>query len=74
LSRGDTYEVAETVRDIAWREVEEGRLTTVDRRLYDEGMNLLAGEVAAVEGIEMSAAEKEIGARLSKGLASASPA
>jgi CarD family transcriptional regulator len=74
LSGGDTYEVAETVRDIAWREVEEGRLTTVDRRLYDEGMNLLAGEVAAVEGIEMSAAEKEIGARLSKGLASASPA
>jgi CarD family transcriptional regulator len=74
LAEGDTYDVAAMVRDIAWREREEGRLTTVDKRLYDESMSLLAGEVAATQGIELSAAEKEINSRLSKGLASASAA
>ena len=74
LAEGDTYEVAATVRDIAWREQEEGRLTTVDKRIYDEGMALLAGEVAATQGIEMAAAEKEINSRLSRGLASAGAA
>ena len=74
LSECDPYEVAATVRDIAWRQQEEGRLTTVDKRIYDESMTLLAGEIAVTQGIEMSAAEKEIESRLSKGLASASPA
>lgn len=74
LSEGDTYEVAATVRDIAWRQQEEGRLTTVDKRIYDEGLSLLAGEIAATQGIKMSAAEKEINSRLSKGLEAVSPA
>ena len=74
LAEGDVYEVAATVRDIAWRKQDEGRLTTVDKRIYDEGMTLLAGEIAATQGIEMSAAEREINSKLSKALPSASAA
>jgi CarD family transcriptional regulator len=64
LRGGDILQVAEVVRDTAWRQEQEGRLTTVGRRLYDKGIILLAGEIAAAQGIDLTAAEVQIRERL----------
>jgi CarD family transcriptional regulator len=64
LHAGDVLKVAEAVRDMAWRRHEEGRLTTRGKRMYEEGMSLLAGEIAAVRGIEVTDAEDQVRERL----------
>jgi CarD family transcriptional regulator len=64
LQSGDIIDVTEVVRDMAWRQQEEGRLTTVGKRLYDKGITLLAGEIAAVQSTEVENAEMEIRERL----------
>ena len=64
LYAGDVYQVAEVVRDMAWRQREEGTLTTVGKRHYDESVKMLAGEIAAAQGIELSEAQAQIIARL----------
>ena len=56
--------VAEAVRDMAWRRHQEGRLTTRGKRMYEEGMSLLAGEIAASRGIEVTDAEEQVRERL----------
>jgi CarD family transcriptional regulator len=66
LHTGDAFKVAEVVRDMAWRLQRKGRLTTVGRRRYKEGIRFLAGEIAAVEGIEMVNAEAQVLARLAE--------
>lgn len=68
LHTGDTIQVAEAVRDMAWRQEQEGRLTTVGKRMYEEGMMLLAGEIAAVQGIDLADAKVQIMARLRESL------
>jgi CarD family transcriptional regulator len=57
---GDILQVAEVVRDMAWRQRQEGRLTTVGRQMYDTGVTLLAGEIAVVQGVDLADAEAEI--------------
>jgi CarD family transcriptional regulator len=64
LHAGDVFQVAEVVRDMAWRQQEEGRLTTVGKRRYQEGMKILAGEIAAVLGVDMDDAEAQIRAKV----------
>ena len=64
LHAGDVFQVAEVVRDMAWRRRRKGTLTTVGKRLYDEGISLLAGEIAATQGIDLSAAEVQITGQL----------
>jgi len=64
LHGGDVLKVAEAVRDMAWRRHHEGRLTTRGKRMYDEGMTLLAGEIAATKGIDMADAEAQVVERL----------
>ena len=44
---GDVMEVTEVVRDMSWRQCQEGQLKTVGKRIYQRGLTLLAGEVAA---------------------------
>jgi CarD family transcriptional regulator len=66
LHTGDAFQIAEVVRDMAWRLQRKGRLTTVGRRRYKEGIRFLAGEIAAVEGIEMVNAEAQVLARLAE--------
>ena len=66
LHTGDAYQVAEVVRDMAWRLQRKGRLTTIGRRRYKEGIRFLAGEIAAVEGIEIVNAEAQVLARLAE--------
>jgi len=60
LHTGDVFEVAEVVRDMAWRQRREGSLTTMGKQRYGEGMRILAGEIAAVRGIEVEEAEARI--------------
>ena len=63
LHAGDVFQVAEVVRDMTWRQ-RDGKLTTVGKRLYDEGLSLLAGEIAAAQGIELNDAEVQITGQL----------
>jgi CarD family transcriptional regulator len=68
LHAGDVLQVAEAVRDMAWRRHREGRLTTRGKTMYEEGMTLLAGEIAASKGIDISDAEAQVRDRLEKSL------
>lgn len=70
LYAGDVYQVAEAVRDMAWRQQREGRLTTMGKRMYEEGLRILAGEIAAVQGVDLNAAEAQVRNRLSESLSS----
>ena len=63
-------QVAEVVRDMTWRQQRKGRLTTVGTRRYKEGIKMLAGEIAAVQGVELSNAEAQIHTRLEESLSS----
>ncbi|MBU0704402.1 MAG: hypothetical protein KKC18_11110 [Chloroflexi bacterium] len=66
LHVGKILQVAETVRDMAWRKQQVGKMTTRGKQLYEEGVRLLAGEVAATQGIVLADAETEIRERLWK--------
>jgi CarD family transcriptional regulator len=68
LHAGDVLQVAEAVRDMTWRRHREGRLTTRGKRMYEEGMTLLAGEIAASEGIDIADAETQVRDKLQESL------
>ncbi|MBN1978699.1 MAG: hypothetical protein JW918_14975 [Anaerolineae bacterium] len=68
LHAGNVLQVAEAVRDMAWRRHREGKLTTRGKRMYEEGMILLAGEIAATEGIAIADAETQVRERLQESL------
>jgi CarD family transcriptional regulator len=74
LHTGDAFEVAEAVRDMAWRRKQEGKLTTKGKRIYEEALTLLAGEIAAVQEIELEEAEGQVYQRLQESLAPATAA
>jgi RNA polymerase-interacting CarD/CdnL/TRCF family regulator len=57
MHTGDALQIAGVVRDIEGRHQEKGRLTTVGKRKYEAGINILAGEIAAVQGVDVSQAE-----------------
>jgi RNA polymerase-interacting CarD/CdnL/TRCF family regulator len=67
LGSGETRQVAEALRDMAWRRRQEG-LTTTERRLYRRGMNVLAGEIAATRGADLEAVKLQVGSRIHEGL------
>ena len=67
LRAGDVFQVAEVVRDMASRQQVARGLTTVGKRLYDEGLMLLAAEVAAVQGNRVADAATQIRDKLSEG-------
>jgi len=70
LRAGDVFQVAEAVRDMAWRQKQVGSLTTQGKRIYEEAMRILSGEIAASQGIEMADAEAQVRARLGEILSS----
>jgi len=72
LHTGDTFEVAEAVRDMAWRRKRVGKWTTRGKRIYEQAVMLLAGEIAAVQEIEVKEAEGQVHAKLQERLAPAS--
>jgi RNA polymerase-interacting CarD/CdnL/TRCF family regulator len=53
-------QVAEVLRDLAWRRERRNRFTIRGRRLYRRGMDLLAGEVASTEGTDVLDAKQKI--------------
>jgi RNA polymerase-interacting CarD/CdnL/TRCF family regulator len=71
LQDGDFFQIAEAVRDLAWRREEKRRLTTVGKRLYDTGMGFLAAELAAVQGSDVDVAEAQIAEKLEASIARA---
>ena len=70
LGTGDIFQVAEVVRDMAWRQWKT-HLSATAKRLYEEGIRLLVGEIAAARGIEFVDAETQVRARLREHLSSA---
>ncbi|NIP16022.1 MAG: hypothetical protein GWN66_08620 [Pseudomonas stutzeri] len=64
------YQVAEAVRDMAWRQEQEGSLTTQGKRIYEQAMRSLSGEIAAAQGMNMAEAEAQVRAKLREILSS----
>ncbi len=60
LVSGDLMQVVEAVRDLAWRQHKKNGLTATGRRLYQKGINLLAGEIAAAQGAELTDGEAQV--------------
>jgi CarD family transcriptional regulator len=71
LVTGDVFQIAEVVRDMAWRERRNRSLTTVGRQMYEKGIRFLAGEVAAVQDMDFADAEGEVKRTLLASLSSA---
>jgi CarD family transcriptional regulator len=69
LGTGDIFQVAEAVRDMAWQQ-RETHLSATIKQLYEEGIRLLVGEIAAARGIEFVDAEEQVRARLREHLTS----
>ena len=61
---GDILEVAEAVKDMAGRRRGEKGLTTRGKRIYETGLELLAGEIATVEEIPVMEALVQIQQRM----------
>lgn len=64
LQEGDVFQIAEVVRDLAWRREEKRTLTKVGKRLYETGLGFLASELAGVQGSDVGTAEAQIAERL----------
>lgn len=60
LRGGDVLKIAAVLRDMAWREEQERRLTKQGKQLYDESLMLLAGDIAITQDSDLSAAEAQI--------------
>ena len=61
---GNVFQIAEAVRDLAWRRDAKSHLTQVGRRLYETGLGFLASELAGVQGSDVHTAEYQISDRL----------
>ena len=64
MNTGDALQIAGVVRDMAGRRQQKGRLTTVGKRKYEAGINILAGEIAVVQDVDLSKAEAQIREKL----------
>ena len=71
FSTGGPFQVAEVVRDMAWRRQRNGRLNIQGKRLHEKGMSFLTGEIAAVQDIDLDDAEAQVRAKLTNSMATA---
>jgi CarD family transcriptional regulator len=60
MREGNALHIAAALRDMAWRQEAERRLTKQGQQLYEESLMLLAGEVAIVQESDLSDAEAQI--------------
>ena len=60
LREGNALHIAAALRDMAWREKTERRMTKQGKELYDESLMLLAGEVAIIQNSGLTAAAAQI--------------
>lgn len=63
---GDVFRIAEVLRDLAWRRKRKRKLTIRGKRVYDRGMEFLAGEIAGVQHRDVDVAERQISNTLSQ--------
>jgi CarD family transcriptional regulator len=59
LKTGESFQVAETVRDLMWHQ-QQAHLTKKDTEYLDRARKMLAAEVALVEGCEVAEANRTI--------------
>jgi CarD family transcriptional regulator len=59
IRTGDVFAVAEVVRNLAYRDKEKG-LSTGERRMLDNAMQILVSELVIAEGVEEENVEKAI--------------
>jgi CarD family transcriptional regulator len=71
LEEGDLFQIAEAVRDLAWRREEKRTLTKVGKQLYETGLGFIASELAGVQGSDVDTAEAQIAERLEASIGSA---
>ena len=71
LHEGDLFQIAEAVRDLAWRREDKRALTKVGGRLYETGLEFLASELAGVQGSDVDTAQAQIAERLEASIGSA---
>ena len=69
LEEGDIFQIAEAVRDLAWRREAKNHLTQVGSRLYETGLEFLASELAGAQGGDVYTAEAQIAERLAASIA-----
>jgi CarD family transcriptional regulator len=64
LHAGDVLKVAEILRDLTWRREDKDHLTTRVKRVYEEGLMFLAGEIAAAQDIPLTEAMAQVRSKL----------
>jgi RNA polymerase-interacting CarD/CdnL/TRCF family regulator len=60
IESGDILKVAAAVRDLAWRQKRQDRLTITGQRIYQQGISMLAGEIAASKGVKAQEAKAQV--------------
>jgi len=66
LHGGDVFQIAEALRDLAWKKEQKGGLTTEGKRLYEQAMRFLSAEIASTQGSDLSTTEVQISSMLRK--------
>jgi CarD family transcriptional regulator len=69
LHSGNAFRIAEVLRDLAWRKERKRKWTIRGKRLYDRGIEFLAGEIASTRHGDVDAAEYQISRTLSQSIA-----
>ncbi len=69
LGSGDSLQVAEAMRDLAWKNDVVRGLTSEGRRLYQRSIAFLSSEVAVTEGSNLDAVKTRISQVLGKNVA-----
>jgi CarD family transcriptional regulator len=69
LYSGNVLRIAEVLRDLTWHNEQRRKWTTRGKRLYDRGIQLLAGEVAGSRHWDVAAAKERITRALSQRMA-----
>jgi CarD family transcriptional regulator len=63
IRSGDVLKISEAVRDLAYRD-RSAKLTEADQKLYRQAQDLLAGELALSQDMDMDAAREQVTAVL----------
>ncbi|MBN1248759.1 MAG: hypothetical protein JXC32_13955 [Anaerolineae bacterium] len=60
LDTADTVQIAEVVRDLAWRRYRNEKLNVPGRRIYKKALKLLVGELAVAQDVRLQDAEEQV--------------
>lgn len=74
LASGDPAQIAEALRDLAWKNDVVRSLTTEGRRLYQRCIDRLCSEVAVAQGASLDTVKSEISTVLNNNITARMPA